>query len=242
MNRLLSSIGVGAATVDTLLPERDFIPGETVEATIELEGGRSDQEIDALYFALLTQVGNTDHVIDQFEITDSVSLPAGETLTMTSEVTIPRWTPLTRADHRVWLKTGLDVSWAVDPNDEDDIEVAPSPIMDALFQAVDDLGFEAHGSELREPDWLDDRPFAQAFEFGPGPDAYRDDIEELTLVFLPREDDLRTVIEIDEREPSEAETAVAFDRQEVFHTFGTSNENMVRRQLQTTIDSHTHTE
>lgn len=242
MNRLLSSIGIGAATVDTLLPEREFSPGETVEATVELRGGSSEQEIDALYFALLTRVDDDERVIDRFKITEPISLPPGETRTVTTEVTIPRWTPLTRADDRVWLKTGLDVSWAVDPNDEDDIEVTPGPIMDALFRAVDELGFDVRGSELREPDWLDNRPFAQAFEFGPGADVYRADIEQLTLVCLPREADLRTVVEIDEREPSELETAVDFDRQEVFHTFGTSNENMVRRQLKSTIDSHTHTE
>lgn len=119
MNRLLSSIGIGAATVDTLLPKTEFTPGETVEATVEMTGGNAEQEIDGLYFALLTRVDDEHVVVDQDEITESVSLAPGETRTLTTEVTVPPRTPVTEGECRVWLKTGLDISWAVDPNDED---------------------------------------------------------------------------------------------------------------------------
>lgn len=241
MNRLLSRIGIGAATVDTLLPTTEFSPGETVEATVEMEGGRSEQQIDALYFALLTQAANEDRVIDQFKITEPVSLPAGGTQTITTEVTIPPWTPVTRDDCRVWLKTGLDVSWAVDPGDEDAIDVVPGPYVEALFAAVDELGFDYRGSEIRKPAWLDDRPFVQAFRFTPQTEEFRSDIDELMIVCNPREEELKTVIEIDEREPAEESTDVAFDQQEIIHIFETTNEDMVRRQLESTIDQHTHT-
>lgn len=123
MNRLLSSIGIGAATVDTLLPKTEFTPGETVEATVEMTGWNAEQEIDGLYFALLTRVDDEHVVVDQDEITESVSLAPGETRTLTTEVTVPPWTPITEGECRVWLKTGLDISWAVDPNDEDAVDV-----------------------------------------------------------------------------------------------------------------------
>lgn len=241
MSRLLSSLGIGAATVDTILPKTTFSPGETVEATVEVEGGRSAQEIDALYFALLTRFDGEDRVIDRFKVAEPFTIPAGETRSVTTELTVPPWTPLTRDDCRVWLKTGLDVSWAVDPDDEDDIEVTPGPILEAVFAAVEALGFVGRGSALREPVWLDDRPFAQSFEFLPGPDAFRSDVDALTIVAVPRGEDLRTVVEIDEREPAEEETEVDFDQQEVFHTFETTDEDMVGRQLRSTIDRHTHT-
>lgn len=241
MNRLLSRIGIGSATVDTLLPETELSPGATVEASVEMVGGSAEQAIDALYFALLTRDANEDRVIDRFRLTEPVTLPAGETRTVTTEVTIPLWTPITGDDTRVWLKTGLDVSWAVDPSDAEDVDVVPGPFVEALFGAVDGLGFDYRGSELREPAWLDDRPFAQAFRFTPRPGEARSDIDELSIVCIPRETDLKTVIEIDEREPAEAATEVAFDEQEIIHVFGTTNENMVRRQLESIIDQHTHT-
>lgn len=242
MRRLLSSIGIGTATVDTLLPTAAFSPGETVEAAVEIRGGSTEQRIDALYFALLTRGATDDRLIDQFKISEPFSMPAGETRTVTAEVTVPPWTPITRDDRRVWLKTGLDIAWAVDPNDEDDIDVVPGPFVAALVDAVEGLGFDYRDSTLREPAWLDDRPFVQAFRFGPGTDAFRSDIEALTLVCLAREDDLKTVVEIDEREPAEETTAVEFDRQEIIKTFETTNEDMIRRQLKTTIDRHTHTD
>lgn len=242
MSQLLSRLGIGAATVDTLLPRTELVPGETVEMTVEIDGGDAAQEIDAIYFALLTRDAGEDHVIDQFQLTEPFTLPAGETRTVNQSITIPRWTPITRDGRRVWLKTGLDVSWAVDPDDEDNIEVVPDSYVEALIGAIDELGFDYRDSSLREPDWLEDRPFAQAFSFVPGAEAYRDDLDELTVVCVPRDAELRTVIEIDEREPAEETGSVAFDVQEVFHTFDTSDATMVRRQLESTIDQYTHTD
>jgi len=241
MGRLLSSLGIGAATVETILPDGALAPGETVEVTVEIKGGSVQQTIDGLYFGLLTKTDGSDQLIAQFRVVESLTVDAGQRRTIETEITIPPWTPVTRGDRRVWLKTGLDVSWAVDPNDEDDIVVAPGPHMEALFAAAEDLGFEPCESELREPKWHD-WPLVQAFRYEPGPAVYRDDVEALTLVPLSRERGLRTVIEIDEAEPAEAETDIAYDQQEILHVFETADRDRVRRQLRSRIDQNTHVE
>lgn len=241
MSRLLSRLGIGAATVDTRLPETAFTPGETVEATVEIEGGRSEQTIDAIYFALLSRDDGT-RVIGEFQVTEPFTLGPNESRTVETELTVPPWTPITRGDRRVWLKTDLDVAWSVDPDDEDGIEVVPGPYLEAVLAAVDELGFEFRDSTLREPAWLEDRPFAQAIRFEPRKAAYRDDLDGLTIVSVPRETELRTVIEIDEQEEAEGTADVRYDSQEVFHTFDTTDPAMVRRQLESTIDQHTHTD
>lgn len=241
MGRLLSSLGIGAATVDTILPETPLTPGETVEATVDIEGGSADQSIDALYFGLLTRADGADRVIAQFEVAESLTIRAGEARTLQTEITIPPWTPITRGGRRVWLKTGLDVAWAVDPSDEDDVEVVPGPHLEALLAAAEELGFEARGSEVREPAWHD-WPMVQAFRFEPGPDVYRGDLDALTLVPLSRENGLRAIIEIDEAEPAEAETEIAFDQQEILHVFKSADPDRVRRQLRSRIDQNTHVE
>lgn len=240
MSRLLSRIGIGSATVDTVLPRTELRPGEHVEATIDLTGGSADQTIDALYFALLTRVDGEDRVVDEFQLAESLTLPAGEERTLTTEVHIPPWTPLTRGDRRVWLETGLDVAWAVDPEDSDEVTVVPGPYLEALFAATDALGFEPHDVSVREPEWLD-RPLVQAFRYVPTADPFVDQVDALTLVTAPREGDLKTIVELDEREDAEAHTDIAYDQQEIVTVFDSDDPEMVRRRLRNTIDQHLHT-
>lgn len=241
MSRVLSSIGIGSATVDTILPETDLSPGTTIEASVELEGGESDQRIDGISFVLLTNGVSGDTELDSFEISDEFTLEAGTTQTMTTTVTIPRWTPLTRDGQHVWLKTRLDIDWAVDPTDEDTIEVVPGPHVSALFDAIDELGFSATTAELEPSPWLDRQPFVQEFEFVPTTETYGEEIDSLTVACVPRADDLRVFIEIDEREEAEAFADIDYDEQEISVVFDTTNVDMIRRQLRNAIDQYTHT-
>lgn len=241
MKRVLTRIGIGSATVDTILPRTELSPGETVEATVELDGGDSDQEIERIYFSVVTAVDGEDVVLDTFDIPDGFTLAAGETRSLETELTLPMWTPLTRDSQRVWLETGLDVEWAVDPSDRDDIEVLPGEFLEALFDAVDALGFRFVRAEIGETPWLDRQPFAQEFEFEPREGPFRDDLDGLAVVAVPRETDLRTFVEIDEDEPAEHMTDQDFDEQEVSITFDAANADMMRRRLKSVIDRHTHT-
>lgn len=240
MSRILSSIGIGGATVDTVLPETQLSPGTTVEATVELEGGSSDQEIDEIYLALVTRGGGGETVLDTFKITDSITLSTGDTRTVTTPVTLPLWTPLTRGGQQVFLETGLTIDWAVDPSDEDAIEVVPGPRVEAVFEAVDDLGFVFDHTEIEESPWLDRQPFVQEFEYVPEADPFRETLDSLTVACVPREDDLRVFVEIDEREEAEEYTDIDYDEQEVALTFETTHTDIMRRQLKSTIDQYTH--
>lgn len=239
MSRLLSRIGIGAATVDTRLPDGDFSPGETVPVTIDIDGGRADQPIDELYLALRTRVADEERVVAQFVTAESTTVPAGESQTISTELTIPSWTPITREDCRAWLKTGLDISWAVEPSDEVELEISPGRFVVSLFAAVEAMGFEFQGSEIREPTWVQDQPFVQAFRFTPTAEQYRSDIAKLTILCQPRDADLKTALEIDEREPAEAFTDVEFDEQEVVHVFQTADAGRIRRQLESLLDQYT---
>ena len=52
--RLLSRVGIGAATVDTRLEKAEFTPGEEVRGVVEIKGGGTDQEIEGIYLAVQT--------------------------------------------------------------------------------------------------------------------------------------------------------------------------------------------
>lgn len=239
MGRVLSSIGVGAATVDTILPKTELTPGETVELTIELEGGDSDQEIESIYLAVLTRVGGDDFVLEQFRLAESFTLAAGESRTETTDITVPYSTPLTRDGQHVWLKTGLDIDWAVDPTDEDTVEIVPDTQFSALLDALDRLGFVADHVEMSETPWLDGRQFLQAFAFTPDGDQWPD-LDGVTVMPVPRDEDLRAFVEIDEREEAEHLTDQEYDKQEVSLTFDTTDSDIIQGRLKSTIESHTH--
>ena len=52
--RLLSSIGVGAATVDTRLERDERVPGEAVRGVVEVNGGGSEQKVNGIRLEIQT--------------------------------------------------------------------------------------------------------------------------------------------------------------------------------------------
>jgi sporulation-control protein len=235
MKRLLSSIGIGAATVDTILPQADVRPGERVDLTVELVGGDSAQTIDGLYFTLKTAADGDEWVVDRYDFVGSFTIQPGETRTEQLSITVPPWTPVTRDDTRVWLETGVDIDWAVDPTDSDDVTVVPNEFVAALFDACDDLGFSFTAATIAETPWLDDRPFAQRLVFSPG-ERFERDVSTLVLTTIPREDDLRLYIEVQQPDDLAAEIGQDFNEQELSVTVTYANPEMIARRISSTID------
>lgn len=203
MGRVLSRVGVGGATVDTILPSDEFSPGEHVTATVEMVGGDSEQTIETVYLKLVayTHDDETEHVLDTYELLDgTVVLGADETKTIETELRLPLWTPITSNDGiTVRIDTGLDIEWAVDPTDKDDIDVVPNEFIDALFAAISELGFASLGTQLiDEVSWVDDRPVVQKFAFVPESEPFDAHLDLLGITCIPREDDLRVAVEINE--------------------------------------------
>lgn len=235
MKRLLSSLGIGAATVDTILPQADVTPGEPVDLTVELTGGDAAQHIGGLYFTLKTAVDGDEWVVDQFDFDGSFTLAPGEERREQLTIPIPLWTPVTRGGPRVWLETGLDIDWAFDPTDSDDVPVEPDNFVAAVFAAADDLGFSFASSSLQETPWLDDRPFAQRLVFTPG-ERYEADVSELVLTTIPRAADLRLYIEVKQRDDVADATGQDFNEQELSATITYANPEMIARRISSTID------
>jgi sporulation-control protein len=57
---------------------------------------------------------------------------------------LPDETPLTMRDQPVYLRTGLDISTAIDPKDTDYIQVRPHPLMQQVLNAIENLGFQLY--------------------------------------------------------------------------------------------------
>ncbi|MFC6725484.1 sporulation protein, partial [Halobium palmae] len=206
MKKVLASLGIGNATVDTVLPSDSVVPGETVDAEVRVRGGNADQEIDAIRFEIETRVrtdeGYDDVDVGRLSLTDGFTVEAEEERTLSATVEIPYRTPVTLGDVQVWVETELDIARAVDPEDRDFLDVRPTPRMRALFDAVEELGFELHTANCEADPYgryAGGHPFVQEFEFRPERGDFVGRLDEVELVVDPGPESLTAYVEVDRR-------------------------------------------
>ncbi len=243
MKRILSSVGIGSAEVDLVLSDTTVTQGEPVDADVEVVGGNSDQEIEEIYYAILTRYSADDTrrtgVIDEGTLVEGFTAEAGDERTIDVELEIPPATPVTMGGASVWIETGLDIEWAVDPDDRDDLQVQPDERTRDLLEAMDALGFrydsakniaDEHGQLTTEYN------FVQEFEFKPRTGEYVGELDEIEVVPLPDEDSVEFVVEVDRDAGAlvemagtdESVTTVTFD--------GVDEEEKLARKLESAID------
>ncbi len=118
-----------------------------------------------------------------------MSVEPKEIRTIPFSFTLPLATPLSLRHGRVYLRTGLDVSGALDPNDTEEIRVVPHPPQRDVLDAAGNLGFRLYQAENEyDPRKGDPYTFAQQLEFHPGGGRYARHVEELEFVFKLGED------------------------------------------------------
>ncbi len=161
--KILASVGIGGAKVDTLLHTEILCPGEKFSATIVVKGGDTEQEISGLDLALLTRVkverDDTEMVINKklayWHIADRFVINPGEVREIPFEGQLPLETPITnngaRSNQtRVWLSTGLNIDMALDARDKDPISVIATSTQNKVLQAMDACGYTLMKADVEE--------------------------------------------------------------------------------------------
>ncbi|MDX1319673.1 MAG: sporulation protein [Oceanospirillum sp.] len=161
--KILASVGIGGAKVDTLLHTEILCPGEKFSATIVVKGGDTEQEISGLDLALLTRVkverDDTEMVINKklayWHIADRFVINPGEVREIPFEGQLPLETPITnngaRSNQtRVWLSTGLNIEMALDARDKDPISVIATSTQNKVLQAMDACGYTLMKADVEE--------------------------------------------------------------------------------------------
>lgn len=244
---VLSRIGIGAATVDTKLPST-VTAGESVEATVKVVGGNTEQEVDGLYFALETQYETDESygtaVIDRHQLSEEFTITPDEERSFEVTLQIPRETPITGegTGAYVWVETGLDVDWALDPDDKDHLDIEPTDQVQAVLDALNSLGFdlwEAKPEATPGGVFSTSAPFVQEFEFVPGNSSYSGDLDELEVLFESNDDALNVRLEVDRRggmlsEMSDLDLDERYEQLSVTTTDVTEIEDQIR----TILDQH----
>ncbi len=209
-NKVLASVGIGAATVDTKLDNSRYTAGDVIRGNVEIMGGNVEQNIDAIYLTLYTTYIReaddkkyTDHAaITKFKVNEPFVIGAGERKSIPFSFNLPYTTPVTSGKTRVWVQTGLDIKMAVDPSDKDYIEVKAAPLANEVLRAVEALGFRLKKVDCETAPKRFHTPhvFIQEFEFAATNPAYRSRLDELEVTFLNQSSgSVEVLLQIDRR-------------------------------------------
>ncbi|WP_396610577.1 sporulation protein [Haloferax sp. S1W] len=244
MKKVLASIGIGNATVDTVLPSETVRPGETIDAEVHITGGKVEQDIGAIRFEIETRYRTEDGYqetdIGRFTLAEGLTIEPGQEETRPVTIDIPYSTPITRGQIDVWIETELDIDLAVDPEDKDYLDVRPTPRLQAVFDAMDDLGFSLRSAECEADPYgryTTDQRFIQEFEFKPSSGPFRGALDEIELVARPGPDELTLFVEVDRRGGLLSELADV-DERKVQTTIQSADPSTVRDTLERLIEKH----
>jgi len=212
--KILASVGIGAAKVDTVLETEHLQPGQKFNAVIVIKGGDVDQEISGLDLALMTRVrvesddGEyfTNHVIEKWRITDIGMIAAGAEKHIPFEARLHSETPITEINagynqSHVWLETGLDIDLALDPTDRDALHIYPNDAVSTLMEAMDRLGFslvkaDVEKGYLKAPTFQSHSGCYQELEYRPNSRSLFG-LQEIELSFVPEAHKTHVLIELD---------------------------------------------
>lgn len=175
--------------------------------------------------------------IKKYTLADGLTIEPEQEETRSVSLDIPYTTPVTLGNVDVWVETELDIKMAVDPEDKDYLNVRPTPRLQAVFDALDELGFSLHSAECEaDPHsyFTSQRRFIQEFEFRPTSGEFRGTLDELEVIPRPSAESLELFVEVDRRGGILSELG-DLDEKKVRTTIGTTDVSEVRDELETLI-------
>jgi sporulation-control protein len=194
-NKVLASVGIGSATVDTKIERDEVLPGEEVKGIVEIRGGNVSQQIDDIYLTLNTtyvkesddKKYNVTATIERIRLTQGFNLEANERKEIPFSLQLPLDTPVSIGKTKVWVATGLEIKNAVDPTDKDYLIVKPNALLQGVLDTISSQGFRLREAECEQASYRFRQrlPFVQEFEFVPVSGMFRGRLDELELVFVP---------------------------------------------------------
>ena len=214
--KVLSKVGIGSAKIDAVLDSEVLVPGEEVSGVLNIEGGKTDQEINKIdldvysnYFIeeeyeedeeTYTRMVEQSTVINSVKVNESFTIQAGEAKQIPFSFTLSPYAPLSYGKSNTWLRTNLDIDSALDKSDKDYVQIAPTAIQQALLDAIDNLGFRLDEAESEGTEGgISPLEFVQEFEFKPISGDFYGKLDELEMIMVPNGEGLNVYLEIDRK-------------------------------------------
>tara|TARA_B100000073_G_scaffold348077_1_gene364922 strand:- start:3255 stop:3995 length:741 start_codon:yes stop_codon:yes gene_type:complete len=214
--KLMASVGIGNATVDTIVKTENIYPDSMVDLEIVIKGGSVEQDLSGLSIALCTAVKqevesgdiefdyNSTYIISQFEVPmEHTLIQPEEEMVIECQIHIHPETPITalRSQSAVWLRTGLDIDNGLDASDKDYLVIQMPKLQETILSALSELGYslvkiDTEQGHLRGADFQASIGCYQEFEFKSN--GFFSD-KEVEVSFVQFDDSLGVVLEIDRR-------------------------------------------
>ncbi len=200
--KTLATLGVGTAKVDTRLEKSTFIQGELVKGQVYVQGGKIEQQIDEIYLYLVVEYEHggkqQEHVVGEFRITEAFTIEPKAEKRFPFEFQLPYDAPIAITGAPLYLKTGLDIKMARDPQDLDGIEILPHPSIDVILAAVEEIGFR-HVQVVYDFEHFYSRyPFVQVYQCIPVGEL-ETKLDTISFVFFPNEKEVDVIMQLDKR-------------------------------------------
>ncbi|RCG26615.1 sporulation protein [Streptomyces diacarni] len=212
--KLFASMGMGSASVDTVLHEPHAVPGGVVQGEVRIEGGSVEQEIQALSVGLQARVEvETDdgemHQNIEFgtqQLGGELTLHEGASHVVPFSLEVPWETPVTTflgqqlRGMQLGVCTELAIARAVDSTDLDPVEIHTLPAQQAILDAFGQLGFRFKSADMEKGHIRNTRqrlPFYQEIEFH-APQQYRG-LNQVELSFVADSRGMDVVLEMDKK-------------------------------------------
>lgn len=190
LKSFLRALGVGGPTIDAVLDTDRVQVGGMLTGTLHIRGGDAGQTASKAVIELVARVvkkmGDDEYSSD--EVIAASSLPGpiqlGRDQAIPFQLALPPHTPVTSLGGRnfVWLRSGLDVPWAIDPTDADALAVFPTAAQANVIEAMQALGFRLSRVDIEPRSSWFGRRWVQEFEFRPATRAQAR-YDEVEIVF-----------------------------------------------------------
>ncbi|GAB3846257.1 sporulation protein [Micromonospora andamanensis] len=228
--KMLSALGVGGPSVDTVLANPNTRPGLALDGQVNLLGGDAPANIEQIAIGLVTRVeiGEQAGVMEFHRqvVSGPLQLTPKQALSIPFQLPLPWETPITAVYGQrlhgmsLGLRTELAIARAVDKGDLDEINVHPLPVQERILEAFLQLGFRFKKADLERGlihGVQQTLPFYQEIEFFAAP-QYAQTINELELTFVTNPHGVDVVLECDKRGGFLTPGHDVFGRYQVAHT------------------------
>ncbi|PEL13075.1 sporulation protein [Bacillus sp. AFS017336] len=198
--KVLARLGIGAATVNTIIHTRDLYPGKNVEGIIEINGGSVAQEINHIALKLkayANKKSGDDEVsvklqLHEERIIGNMKIEANERKILPFSFQLPYYTPITIRHGQVWIETDLDIDLSIDPTDTDYLKVHAHAELANFIEAFSLIGFRLRQVEVE----AQHGHFYQEWEFVPNSKReWR--FDEIECMIEPNQDGLFMRVAVD---------------------------------------------
>lgn len=211
--KMLASMGAGGGSVETTLRTPSVYPGGTVEGTIDVRGGKVEQDIEYVAVSLVArvEVETDDSEYDsnvsfhEHRLTGAFRLEPEAQHQFPFAMQVPWECPFNVLGGQklpkcfVGVRTELEIARAIDKTDIDELAVYALPGHERVLAALTQLGFRFTGADMEKGRVSGATlPFYQEIEFAPSPEFARA-FNQLEVTFVTGAHEMDVILEADKR-------------------------------------------